>query len=114
MFEEGKSGNPNGRPKGAENKETKKIRLWINQFLDDNTSTIEEDLKLVKPNERLQFITGLLEYSIPKLARVENINDHDGQLTIKVVRESNESNTQYKPQESSSSTADDIKPEEAV
>lgn len=70
-FPKGKSGNPKGRRKGAQNRETRRIRLWVDKYLDGNTKQMEEDLKKLSPKDRLNIILGLMEYSVPKLQRTE-------------------------------------------
>ena len=64
-------GNP-GKPKGAQNKLNSEIRDKFKQLLDG--ITVEEmiqDLKALKPAERLNVITGLAEYVTPKLNRTD-------------------------------------------
>lgn len=75
-----------GRPKGSENKETKKIREWISKYLSDNLERLNEDIDKLKPRERIDAITSLMEYAVPKLARVENLNEESGQIIITVKR----------------------------
>jgi len=64
-----KAGN-NGRPKGVKNKVTREIQAkveWVLELLDE---TVEEDLKKMKPPERIKLWTDLQEYIRPKLQRV--------------------------------------------
>lgn len=63
----GKTNNPNGRPKGVPNKATKDIRKWINNFLSDNLSQIQEDFKNLEPKDRVLLFEKLLKYSVPAL-----------------------------------------------
>lgn len=59
-----------GRPKGAKNKITREIQAkveWVLELLDE---TVEEDLKKMKPPERIKLWTDLQEYIRPKLQRV--------------------------------------------
>ncbi|MCI4647550.1 DUF5681 domain-containing protein [Phaeodactylibacter sp.] len=79
-FEKGKSANPAGRPKGIQNKELRDLRGKVNALIEENWQQIEKDLKKLKPVERLNFFSRLLEYSIPKLQRVEQkIEDNRGE-----------------------------------
>ena len=67
----GKTGNPNGRPKGTPNKVTTEMRLWLSQLIDNNRKQIEKDLKLLEPKERLQVLEKFMGYTLPKLQSVE-------------------------------------------
>lgn len=65
-FKSGKSGNPNGRPKGARNHATSDLVKRIGQILDKNTKQLQKDLESLQPVERVKAITGLVGYVIPK------------------------------------------------
>ena len=59
-----------GRPKGVKNKITREIQAkveWVLELLDE---TVEEDLKKMKPPERIKLWSELQEYIRPKLQRV--------------------------------------------
>ena len=74
-FQSGKSGNPGGKPKGVQHADTIRLRSIVGQLLEDNYAQIIEDMKKLKPRERVQAWTSLLEYSLPKLQRSEmNLN----------------------------------------
>jgi hypothetical protein len=61
-----------GRPKGAINKSTATIREKVQQLLDQySIDKMVKDINSLEPKERLQILSGLLEFSIPKLARSE-------------------------------------------
>ena len=71
-FKKGKSGNPNGRPQGSENKSTGVIRKAFNDFVENNLEQIQSYYKAMNnPKDRLYFIINLAEYCIPKLQRTE-------------------------------------------
>ena len=76
-FKKGESGNPNGRPAGTPNKVNREIRQRINDFLDENFETIEDDLKALEPRERVRFYIELLQFGLPKLQAIELTNDPD-------------------------------------
>lgn len=65
-FKSGKSGNPNGRPKGARNRATSDLVKRIELILDKNTKQLQKDLDSLQPVERVKAITGLIGYVIPK------------------------------------------------
>lgn len=78
-------GDPNaGRPKGSENKETKRLREWVGKLLDGYQDQVYDDLGKLNPKDRIAAVSNLLEYCLPKLQRTELV-DGDGQsLTITV------------------------------
>lgn len=76
-FKKGESGNPKGKPPGTKNKVNREIRQRINDFLDDNFETIEDDLKAIEPRERVRFYIELLQFGLPKLKAIELSNDPD-------------------------------------
>lgn len=76
----GKTGNPNGRPNGSENKVTKQTKEWITAFLQENVVLIEEYLKNLPERERLEalltFIPKILPYVLPK-QQESTVNLHE-------------------------------------
>lgn len=101
-FEEGNT--LGGRKKGSENKETKKIREWIGKFLENNLDQLENDIKSLEPKDRVKAIGDLMEYAVPKLARVENVGDGGGGLVLRIIRDGGNSDT---PQQTASSPGSD-------
>lgn len=68
-FEEGKSGNPNGRPKGAENKATATVKEMFVAVMEGQISYIEESLDEVRqkdPARYLDLLSKLFPYFMPK------------------------------------------------
>ncbi len=77
------AGNP-GKPKGAITVITKDIRDKFKQLLEMVTiDQLRDDLMSLDPKDRLIIISGLSEYLVPKLARVE----HQGNIEVKTVSE---------------------------
>lgn len=66
MFKKGKSGNPNGRPKGSKNKATTSVRVWLAQLIDDNREQLAKDFKNLSAKDRLAMLDKFLQYLIPK------------------------------------------------
>ncbi len=66
-FEKGKSGNPNGKPKGAKDKINQELRQRISDFLNGEFETVTNDFKKLDPKDKLKFYTDLMQYGIPKL-----------------------------------------------
>lgn len=74
MFEPGKSGNPNGRPKGSGNKATSEIKEAYQQLLENNLENMQTWLARMATEDEgkaLDFMLKLSEYILPKLARQE-------------------------------------------
>lgn len=63
----GKTGNPNGRPKGKQNKTTTELKEAINLIVSNNIDKLQSDLDKLEPKDRLVFIEKLFKYSIPPL-----------------------------------------------
>ncbi len=72
-----------GRPVGASNKETKRIRIALEKLLDDNADNMHEWLAAIakeSPKDAMTILMGLMEYSIPKLARQEVVGTDGAEL----------------------------------
>jgi hypothetical protein len=89
-----------GRPKGAENKETKKLREAISAITEGGVEDFQRALNEVledNPSKYLELYLKLLEYTMPKLRSVDtNLGISDeaiGGIKIEVVNKANESRT---------------------
>lgn len=74
-FKKGQSGNPNGRPKGAENVATARVREAIAKFADGNVDKLSGWLERVAeddPKGAADLFLKAIEYHIPKLQRTES------------------------------------------
>lgn len=78
----GTTNNPNGRPKGSQNKDTSAVRQAVAKLLEDYSPKMHgwlDQIAAESPEKAMSLITGLLEYSIPKLQRTDIQNlDKDG------------------------------------
>ena len=59
--------NPNGRPKGSENKLNADLRSKLKNIIENNIDNVQSYLHKLKPIERLQVIERLLSFVLPKL-----------------------------------------------
>lgn len=69
-----------GRPKGGTNQNTRKIRVALDKLLDRNSEKMQGWLDQVAqedPKEALKILSGLVEYALPKLSRVDGTQKHD-------------------------------------
>jgi len=91
-FEKGVSGNPAGKPKGAANKATNKIREAFQNLIEANLENMTIWLTQVAaddPKGGLDLLNKMAEYTTPKLARVENSHEAADELTqikVEIVR----------------------------
>lgn len=89
-----------GRPKGAENLETKKLRLMLSKVTDDNAVGFGEAMEDLRKNYPIKFVElylKLLEYSMPKLRSIEASVDLEsstlGKIIVEIVAKDGCSNT---------------------
>ena len=66
----GKTGNPNGRPRGTPNRVTTEMKTWLAGLIDKNRRQIEKDLKRLEPKDRLLILERLMQYTVPKMQAV--------------------------------------------
>lgn len=67
----GKTGNPNGRPKGSPNKTTTEVRQWLSRLIEKNRRQIERDLKAIEPKDRLLILEKFMSYTVPKMQSIQ-------------------------------------------
>ena len=71
-----------GRPKGVKNKISREIQEKVEWALEILDSTFEEDVKKMRPAERVRLWADMQEYIRPKLQRVNmEIETESTQLT---------------------------------
>jgi len=76
-FKKGKSGNPNGRPKGATDKKKTYIKKIIQEALEVNAYKVQEELAKLDGKAFLDMYSRFLEYGMPKLQRQAIVIDQE-------------------------------------
>tara|TARA_R110001632_G_scaffold92880_2_gene198200 strand:+ start:599 stop:919 length:321 start_codon:yes stop_codon:yes gene_type:complete len=87
-FKPGESGNPAGKPKGAQNKTTKAIKEAYQKLTEDNLENMSAWLTNIAaedPAKAMTLMLQLSEYLIPKLARTE-VTGNDGEDLFKNIK----------------------------
>lgn len=73
-----------GRKKGTPNKDTKKLRQKVDILLSEKWEQLENDLKELKPKDRIEVYIKLLEYALPKLNRTELNSSDEIEVMLKM------------------------------
>ncbi len=72
-FEQGESGNPTGRPKGAMNATAKLLRQMISDFLVENFVEVQKSFKELPPKEKVKTFCKLLTFAVPRLKASDDL-----------------------------------------
>jgi len=70
-----------GKKKGSVNKKTQEAAMRVEYVLSLLEETIEDDIKLIEPKERVKMWDSLQEYIRPKMQRME-LTGKDGEKLI--------------------------------
>ena len=77
-FKKGKSGNPNGRPKGSPNTDTSLVKEVYIQIINSNLENVNdwiEEVGRTNPLQAIKIILKMSDYVLPKLSRVKHIQE---------------------------------------
>lgn len=75
-----------GRTAGTPNKITSDHRERINNFLSKNWDIIENEFQNLETRDQFIFFEKLIQYTVPKLKTVENVNEDEIHLA-KIILE---------------------------
>ena len=78
----GRHGGEKGSRLGIPNKVTAEIKQKVKIFVEYNIEDLQKEYKKLKSKEKLMFMKEILEYVLPKLARVEQKSE--GKLEINI------------------------------
>ncbi len=86
-FKKGKSGNPEGRNKGAKNRTTEEVRQSLLRLLDDNLDKLQEDIDNLKGKDRVSLLINLAKHIVPQAINPEKLTEDQLQQIISYLRE---------------------------
>jgi len=82
----GQSGNPTGRPKGAKGRHSATAKEAISNFIEMNAPRMQGWLDRIAREEgplvAFKCVTEIIEYHIPKVARVEHTGKDEGPMEM--------------------------------
>ena len=81
-FQKGEVTNPKGRPNGAGDKNKRKIREWLDEYLTNNTLKLYTELEKLSGKDYVDSFVKLMEYGIPKLQRQTIEIDQDNIVRV--------------------------------
>lgn len=61
----------NGKPKGAKNRTTQKVREAFTELVENNLDKLQADLNTMTAKDRVRTILDLAQYIVPKLKATE-------------------------------------------
>ncbi|NQU83372.1 MAG: hypothetical protein HQ536_01545 [Parcubacteria group bacterium] len=80
MPKKGTTNNPAGRPAGTPNKLTKEIRQSLKNAIGGHIEQIGKDLDVLPAKDRLEILTRLLAFILPKVQPLTSNYDSDFEI----------------------------------
>ena len=78
-----------GRIAGVPNKDTVVIRDAFKSLFENNLDTLQSDLKVLKPNERIKAIIELSKFCVPTLKSIDfNDKTEPDKVPVRIIFES--------------------------
>lgn len=75
-----------GRTKGTPNKLTAIHREYVQSLLDSQKEKIEAELNDLKGKEYLSVILALMDFTMPKLSRIQMLDERDNNLEHIIIK----------------------------
>jgi hypothetical protein len=82
-FEPGQSGNPDGRPRGTQNKLNTKVKGFLTTILEENFESVQAAFAQLDGKDKVKYWIDMLPYVVPKLQSMsaaidfEKLTDED-------------------------------------
>lgn len=70
-----------GRPKGTLNKATSEVRESLQQLIEGNLHTLQSDLDLLEPKDRLNVMIQLCKFVVPTLKAIDIQENNNNDFT---------------------------------
>lgn len=74
-FQKGKSGNPEGRKKGAKNKSTEQLRQSLQEFIDFNIEKLQKEFDTLDAEKKLLFFEKIIKHVLPAPTSFERLSE---------------------------------------
>jgi hypothetical protein len=84
-FQKGVSGNPAGRAPGSSYKENTIVRNAIHTILNDGVDKLRLEMNKLEGKDYLAAYIAMLEYVIPKKARIQVSNEDDEKVQEVII-----------------------------
>jgi hypothetical protein len=91
-LKKGSTNNPNGRPKGSQNKINENLREVLTNIVYENVQSLKDDLKLLSPKDRVSLMLKIVDITLPKIRSIDNeslfsFKEYEEYLKMKAEKE---------------------------
>jgi hypothetical protein len=78
-----------GRKKDVPNKSTEELRRLLHEFVSANIETLQADIDLLEPKDRLAFVERLLKHILPApITSLDQLSETDLDILLKKLKNS--------------------------